>query len=670
MKRLIALFSKRRLDADLDAEIAAHLELAEKEAIESGLSLAQARRKARLQFGGIVQVKEEHRDRRSIRVVETFTRDLRYGLAAILRDRSFSLIAIGVLAIGIGANTAMFSLVDATLLKSLPFPHPERIVRVWETPSPDSMNSINTMDFLDWKRLNTIFEALSVERPTSLALTGEGEPVRLDGRSVSPDYFQVFGVDAALGRTFLPDEDAPGSQPVVVLSHATWQSFFGGASDIVGRDIVFDGQPHTVVGVLPPGTFDRDDALFYKPLIYRPDQLNRSNHWLRSVGRLKPGVTLEQAQTAMTAIDAQLTELSPFWKQDWGVAVEPYDKRLVDDTLRRSIQVAFGAVALVLLIACANVANLLLTKGAARKREMAVRAALGASRGRLIGQLLTESLVLCLLGAVAGMGLAQLLISVAKPLMADSLPFTADVGLDPRVLAFSAVVALSVSLLIGLLPSLQTSFTKLGESMSQGTRGSSASREGLRRVIVIGEVAVSLVLICGSLLLFKSLFQLQQVDAGVRTSSILTMSTTLPQSSYSTPESAVRFYREIVERLESIPGIDRASVSTALPLDGVRQGEGIGMPGREGGGSADYKRIDLNYLDTLEIPLIAGRGFEEKDGVNTPPVALINEQLAKRLMDEYEIADPVGQIVWISTPNYENSNGNSVETQIVGSGLL
>jgi putative ABC transport system permease protein len=666
MKRLLALFRKRRLDRELDAEIAAHLELAEQEAIEEGLSPAQARRTARLKFGGIESVKEQHRDRRSMRRIETFWRDLRHGFAGAVHDPGFSLVAIGVLALGIGANTAMFSLVDATLLRPLPFPDPEQLVRVWEAPEPDEINGFTTLDFLDWKRLNTVFEGLSVERGVGMALTGEGEPVRLLGRLVSADYFDVFGVKPAMGRTFLPGEDEAGAVPVVVLSNAIWRTQFGSDPRVLNREIELDRQPHTVVGILPPGPFDRDQAVFFKPLIFRPDQMNRGFHWLQSVGRMKAGITLAQAQEEMSAIDASLTDVTPTWKKDWGIAVEPYDKRLIDDGMRRSIQVAFGAVALVLLIACANVANLLLAKGSTRRREMAVRAALGASRGRLVSQLLTESLVLCLFGALAGIGLAQLLLKLALPLVADSLPFTADVGLDPRVLGYSAAATLGVSLLIGLLPSLQTSFARLSQSMNQGSRGSSASSLGLRQTIVVGEVAISLVLLCGSLLLLKSLLNLQQVDTGVRVGEVITMSVDLPPSSYSTADSARLFYRRAVEQLQSAPGVVSAALASDLPLEGVNEGEGLSVPGREGGGTVRYKRIDPNYLDVLDIALLAGRGIEQRDSADALPAALINEELAARLLNDYEMDNPVGQTVSVSTPNYEGSDGRSAEYQVVG----
>jgi putative ABC transport system permease protein len=666
VRRLLALFSKRRLERELDGEVLAHLELAERDAAAAGMSPEEARFAARRAFGGIEQMKEEHRDSRGIRWTETVLRDFRHGLASLGRDPGFAFVAVGVLALGIGANTAMFSLVDAALLRPLPFPEPERMVRVWEAPGENRINGINTLDLVDWKRLNTVFEALSAERGASVALTGTGEPARLAIQLVSADYFRVFGVSAQLGRTFNAGEDEPGAAPVVVLNHSTWQTRFGGDPKILGQEIILDGEPHRIVGVLPAGPFDRGNPRAWKPLIFKPEQMNRGFHWLGAVGRIKRGVTLRQARQEMIAIDKRLTDLSPAWKRDWSVAVEPFDQRLVGDNLRRAIYVAFGAVAMVLLIACANVANLLLAKGAARKKEMAVRAALGAGRGRLIGQLLTETVVLCLLGAAAGMGVAFALIRAAGPLLVQSLPFTAEVGLDFRVLAFTGAITLSVALLVGLLPSVQTSFGNLTQFMNQAARGSSGSRETLRRVIVVSEVAVSLVLICGALLLFRSLLQLQRVDTGVRISNVIAMSADLPLAAYPVPDNAVLFYQSVIERLEAIPGVEQAAVSTDLPLEGVRQGEGIGVAGREGGVGNRYKRVDARYFEVLDIPLIAGRGISEQDRAGAPRVVVINAALAKQLAERFELTDPVGKMVWMSTPNYLNSDGSSEAVEIVG----
>jgi putative ABC transport system permease protein len=339
--------------------------------------------------------------------VQTFLQNLRFGLRMLAKDPGFTVVAVLTLALGIGANTAMFTIVDAVLLKPLPFPEPERIVRVWESPPNSLPNATTTLTFLDWKRQDAIFEALSAEDRTRAAV-GTGEDLaRVQGKLVSADYFKVFGVKPRLGRTFASGEDQPGAARVAVLSYSFWQTQFGGDPDVLQRDLVIDGEPHKIIGVLPAGCSDRDEAVFWKPLIFAPEQMNRGQHWWPVVGRLRAGVSLEQARAKMNMLRASLAPVMPPWKKDWGFAVEPFAQRLVGDTLRRSIYLVFGAVLMVLLIACANVANLVLVKGATRRREMARRAAVGASRGRLIGQLLSESLVLSVLGGAAGVAVAE-----------------------------------------------------------------------------------------------------------------------------------------------------------------------------------------------------------------------------------------------------------------------
>ena len=670
VRRLLALVSARRLENELDGEVRAHLEMAERDAVAEGLSPEEARLAARRRFGSIEGMKEEHRDRRSARWIETLLKDFRYGLLLLRRDPGFAFVAISVMAIGIGANAAMFSLMDAVLLKPLPYPEPERIVRVLEAPTPTSRNGISTLNFVDWKRLSTSFEALSVTRGLNAALTGQADPARLAGTLVSADYFEVFGVKAALGRTFLPGEDQPGASRIVVLSHATWQARFGGDPGILNRDILLDGEPHQVVGILPAGSFDRETAGFWKPIVFAPDQLTRGYHWLGAVGRLRRGVTVEQAREEMRAVGDGLAALQPVWKKDWRVGVDPFDQDLVSGNLRQSIFVAFGAVLMVLLIAAANTANLLLAKGVARRQEMAVRAALGASRGRLMAQVLTESLVLCLLGGLAGVGLAYLLIQTAVPLTALSLPSTASVALDPRVLAFAAFAVVAVSLVVGLLPALQLSSGRLSQALNLATRGSS-SREGVRRIIVVAEVAVSLILICGAVLMFKSLLRLQRVDAGVRIDNVITMSADLPLATYPDPERASRFVEQVVERLQSVPGVESAAVSTDVPLLGVRQGESVGVPGTDDSVGARFKRVDPHYFTTLDIPVLVGRSFTARDRAGAPRVAIVNEALAARLAERFRIADPaqtVGRIVQLTSPLYENRGqiGKLEDAEIIG----
>jgi predicted permease len=662
-RRLLALVRKRRLDGELNGEIEAHLEMAELRAIAAGLSPEEASREARRGFGGIEQMKEDHRDQRSVRWVENLLRDVRYGMASLARDPGFAAVTIGLLALGIGANTAMFSIVDAVLLKPLPFPEPERMVRLWETPTPTQHNNTTTLTFLDWKGQSDIFDALSMEEPVRAAVATGADPARLSGKLVSADYFKVFDVKARIGRTFAPGEDQPGATLVVVLSYSLWQSQFGGDPNILKRDLALDGESHKIIGVLPAGSFDRDEARFWKPLIFAPDQLTRRHHWLHVVGRLRPGVSIQQAQAKMNALRASLGTVIP--QKELGFAVEPFAQLLVGDTLRRSIYLAFGAVLLVLLIACANVANLVLAKGATRRKEMALRAALGAGRGRLIAQLLTESLVLCFLGGMAGIAVAYLLLRAAAPLVAASLPFTADLSLDPRVLGFAAAAVMAVLILTGLLPSLQTSFSKLSSSLNQGARGSSGSSAAVRRTIIIGEVAASVVLICGAALLFKSLAKLQQVDAGVRIDHVITMSTDLPSSAYPTPESAAAFYAAVVRRIRSVRGVEQASLALDLPLQGVRWGEWISLAGVKEALLVRVKMVDPGYFATLQIPVESGRGIEDRDRAEAPPVMVINQETARHLA-RFDMAKPVGRVVGVSLPGYGPIPESLVSAQIVG----
>lgn len=663
--RLLSLFRKQRLERELEAEIHAHLEMAELDAIAAGMSPEEAHREARRGFGGIEQMKEEHRDQRSVRWAENLLRDLQYGLASLVRDPGFAAVTIGLLALGIGASTAMFSICDAVLLKPLPFPQPQRMVRLWETPTPAARNNTTTLTFLDWKRQSDLFEALSAEVPVRAAVAIGTYPEQLSGKLVSADYFEVFGVKAQIGRTFAPGEDQAGATPVVVLSNSLWQSTFGGDPDVLKHDLVLDGTPHTIIGVLPKGSFDRDEARFWKPLIFASDQMNRDQHQLQVIGRLRSGVSIEQARARMNILRASMATVIP--QKDWGFAVDPFARMLVGDTLRRSIYLTVGAVLLVLLLACANVANLELSRTITRRKEMAIRATLGAGRGRLIAQLLTENLVLCLLGGIVGTAVAYVLLHAAIPFMAASLPFTANPGLDLRVLGFAAVAVMAVLMLTGLIPSFQSSsLGRLSSSLSRVSRGSSDSNAAVRRMIVISEIAVSVVLICGAVLLFRSLVKLQQLDTGVRIDHVVTMSTDLPSSAYPTPESAVAFYESVVGQLRSSPGVEQASVALDLPLEGVQWGEFISVPGAKAGLPIRVKMVDPWYFATLEIPVESGRGIEDRDRRGAPPVMVINQEAARHLSGRFAMPNPVGQVVNIYLPGYGALPESRVGEQIVG----
>ena len=650
LARLLALFRKSRLEHELECEVRAHLELAERDALARGCTPAEARREALRSFGGVEQMKEIHREDRSTLWLENLVKDARYALAALRREPLFAGVAIAVLALGIGANTAMFSLVDGVLLKPLPFPNPERMVRVWETPTPNTSNSTTTRTFLELAQRSRAFDALSAESLSTATVPVNGEPTRLNGRYVSWDHFAVFGIRPLLGRTFRREEDQPGAPRVVILSHAVWQRHFGGDQGILGRDLLLDDEPHQVIGVLPPGAFDRhrarpldEPASFWRLNAFTEREIAAGMHWLNPVGRLKPGVTIEQAQQDVLAVRAQIAELIPAWKKNWSVKVEPFDQLLVGNDLRQSMYVALGAVVLVLLIACANITNLLLARSAARRKEMAMRVALGATRGRIIAQLLVESLVLGSLGGLAGVALASLLIEVAVPLV-PGMPFTAEVTLNLRVLAFAITTAIVVSVVVGMLPAMRESMTSAARALNEASRGSSVATERARRTIVAVEVAVSVVLICGALLLFKSLARLQQVDIGARIDRVITMAVDLPYERYPSGHHLAAFYPLLIERLQAIPGVVSASVSGDVPLEGTG-GENLRMPGSDERLLVRFKRADAGYFPTMGIDVVAGRSFTAADRIGAPYVTVINEALALSIRDRFNVTDPLGQSV-------------------------
>lgn len=663
---LLALTRKRQLDRELEQEILAHLELAERDGIARGLSPEEARREARRSFGGIEQIKEQHRDRRSFRWIEAVVHDLRYGLASLMRTPGFTAIVVTVLAIGLGANVAMFSIVDNVLLRPLPFPDPDRIVGVWEAPRPGISNATSAPDFLDWRRMATSFESLAAEIPVSAAINGQEGPVRVLGKAVTADYFRVFQTGPKLGRTFAAEDDRPGAPKLVVLSHAAWQNYFGADPDILGREILLDREPHRVIGVLQAGAFDRDQTQFWKPLAFTRDQLVREIHWLTVYGRMRGEVSLEQATGQMQAIYSSLRDLEPIKNPEGAMVVRPLAGLLVGANLRQSVTVAFGAVALVLLIACANVVTLLLARGASRRKELAIRSALGAGRARLVSEMLTEYLVLCVFGGAAAIAVAGILIRAAKPFLSDVLPFTADVRLDLRVLGFAAAISLGVALATGILPALFTSFGNLAESLNRVARGSSGAHARVRRAIVVGEVALSLVLVSGALLLFKSLLKLEHSETGIRLDNVITMSIDLPAGAYPTPARAALFYQALAGRIRNAPGIEQAALTSHLPLRWISNGEGIKTPGADEFINVRFKRVDPGYFSTLGIPVLRGRGISVQDREGTPRVIVINQALAGRLADAAQMTDPVGKRVRLTYPGYIENPVFMPEVEIAG----
>jgi putative ABC transport system permease protein len=585
--------------------------------------------------------------------VSHLLQDLRYTLRALRNSPGFTLVALLTLALGIGANTAIFSFVDGVLLNPLPYPEPERIVRVLEKRPDGGYNGISTLNYLDWKNQNTVFEYMAGQSGWGPTLTGVDQPMLLHAARVSPHYFDIEGIKPALGRNFREEEDQPGKDKVVILTHALWESRFGSDPAIVGRAIRLDDEPYQVIGVMPGGTvFDRTYAQLWKPLAFEPSNMTRNFHWFGALAKLKPGVSLEQARTQMEAIGARIAQAYPDSNQGWSVGVEPLAKTIVGDGTRASLYVLLGAVGMVLLIGCANLANLALARGLSREREVAVRAALGAGRWRLIRQFLTENVILSVAGGALGIGIGYVCMRGLKLLIPPfTLPAEADVTLNLRVLLFSLAISVLTGILFGMAPALQASSPDLSGTMKESGRSNTSSRSSrrLRDVLVVAEIALAFVLLVGSGLLLRSFSSLLHVDPGFDSTNVLTMGLPIAQTQYPDPARLNLYLREIQAGIESVPGVRRAAVTSALPLPGW----GYGMPFQIAGQpeldrahrpGGFFKMVSPSYFETLGIKLSRGRVLNQHDTQGAPPVTVINETFAKKY---FPGQDPIGKRVRI-----------------------
>ncbi|HEX2100562.1 MAG TPA: ABC transporter permease [Candidatus Synoicihabitans sp.] len=606
--------------------------------------------------------------------MNSLLQDLVFGFRTLNRNRGFTAVALATLAIGIGGNTAIFSFVDAVLLRPLPYPEPERIVRVLEKRPDGGRNGIATLNYLDWARENTVFEALAAQAGGAVTLTGIDEPVQLRGARVTAQYFDVFGVRAALGRTFLPGEDQLGQHHVVVLGHDLWQTQFGGDPAIVGRVIRLDGEPHTVVGVLPRGGgFDRGSYLqLWRPLAFAPENLTRNFHWFGAYARLKPGTTLEQARAEMETIGTRIAQEYPDIKKGWSVSVDAYAETAVGDQLRRSLYVLLAAVGMVLLIACANLASLSLARGLAREREVAIRASLGAGRGRLIRQFLTESVLLALIGGGLGLALGVgLMLALRAALPPFALPREAEVTLDARVLLFTLGISLLTGVVCGLFPALQATRPDLAAAMKQGSAGAGTGRlrHGVRTALVVTEVALAFVLLTGAGLLLRSFARLQAVPTGFDSTNVITAGLPISERQYPTPEALHAYLQRVTEAIATVPGVRDAAISSALPL----RGWGYGMPFHRADSAVSdraarracfFKMVSPSYFRTLGISVLRGRALEERDRAGGPRVAVINEAMAKK---HFPNEDPIGKRLMVEQILYGQTGlGPDVAWEIVG----
>jgi putative ABC transport system permease protein len=567
-----------------------------------------------------------------------FLQDARYGLRMLRKSPGFTAVAVIVLALGIGANTAIFSLVDAVLLRPMPFPEPDRLVMVWEDFSRMGFpeNTPAPANFVDWKKQNHVFSGMAAMASRTYNLTGDGDPEKVEGYATEWSTFPLLGVNAALGRTFLPEEDRPEGRKVVVISHGLWQRRFASDRGLVGRDLQINGEKYTVIGVMPAGFhFPTRESEVWTPLAFTDQEwARRGAHFLRVIARLKPGISLEQARADMSVIGLRLEKEYPGNNFQMGVRVTPLHEQYVG-RLKNGLIVLMVAVACVLLIACANIANLLLARTAGRTREMAVRTALGAGGLRVARQLLTENLLLAALGGALGVILALWSFDVLKLLVPAELSQAVPLRLDFRVLAVTVGATLLTGLLFGLAPVLQARRMDLNDALKTGgARGGFGGRSGMRNALVMMEVALALVLLIGAVLLIRSFANLRGVDTGFQTKDVLTFRLVLQDSKYPDGAKRAAFFDRVLEKLQSLPGVQDVGFTSALPLVWKGGSSTFSVEGRPK--SADNLPYDANnrvvspgFMRVMEMRLRAGRFFEESDGQEAPRVAIINETMAR-----------------------------------------
>lgn len=576
--------------------------------------------------------------------METLLQDLRYGVRMLLKSPAVTAVAILSLALGISANTVIFSVINTVLLKSLPYSDPDSIVLVWGDTRNEgnSRNQVSATDVDDWRNQNSVFEEVTTYSSWAPILSGAGEPERVAAMQVGDGYFKVMRGEPILGRTFLPEEQEDGKDFVIILGHGLWQGAFGGDRNIVGKTVSLNSRPYTVVGVMPadfqplPSSLVAARAEFYRPVAEKRDNEERSARHLRAIARLKPGVSLAQAQSEMTVIASRLEQQYPRDNTSYGVRLVS----LAEDTvggLRPTLLMLFGAVAFVLLIACANVGNLLLARSAARQKEIAIRSALGAARRRLVRQLLTESVMLAMAGGGLGLLFALWGTSLVESLGSKVNPMLNGITVDLRVLGFTVAISLLTGIVFGLAPALHVSNLDLNESLKEGGRSSSAgaTRNRLRSALVVSEVAMALVLLISAGLLIKSVIRLRDVNTGFNPENLLTMSVALPNAKYPNAPTWIAFYNQIIERIESLSGVKAAGVTSVLPFSGNFDGRGLAVETRPKPRGEEIS-VDLyiatpGYLRAMGIPLLEGRTLTEQDVEASPLIALVNKTMAEEL---------------------------------------
>src|ERR1041384_979647 len=584
--------------------------------------------------------------------METLVQDLRFGARMLVKNPGFTLVAVITMALGIGANTALFSVVNGVLLKSLPYKEPGRLMFSYETTAklPNPVGA-STLDYRDWKEQNHVFQSMGARRPFTVSLTGIEQPEKIQCEKITFDYFSTLGVEPILGRTFSEDEDKPGAAKVTLLSYGLWQRRFGGAADIVGRMIQLNGAPTTVVGIMPNDY--RPNIELWIPLAINFNNADRDFKELAVVGRRAPGVSREQAQAEMTTIVGRLAEQYPDFLTGWGVTLIPIHDAIVQN-IRPALLILLGAVGFVLLIACSNVANLLLARAAAREREIAIRMAMGAGRLRLMRQILTESVLISLIGGGFGVLIAMWGTEALISLNPQGIPRASEIGVDPKVLAFAVVASIFSGILFGLVPAVQTSRQNLNDVLKEAGKSLMGNSRGrrVRSALVIVEVALALVLMTGAGLLIKGFSKLQSVDPGFNHENVLAFQLSLPEANYPRQPQQAAFLKDILQRFAALPGVTSASAISQAPLAGggasyIFWAEGRPLPTPSEAPIASSRVISPEYFQTLSIPLIAGRFFTEADNRDAPAVVIVNEIFAKSM---WPGENPIGKRMTVGVP--------------------
>jgi predicted permease len=641
--RTAGLFGKGWRDAELQAEIESHLALHADENLRRGMNESEARRNAVLRLGGVEAMKEEYRERRGLPWVEALLQDARYTLRSMRRSPGFVAAAVATLALGIGANAAIFSLVDGVLLRPLPYPHPEQIVRVYDVEPNYGVAPMSYPEYADWREKQQVFQTLAAGARNDFVLSGAGAPEQISALFVSGNYLPLLGVEPVLGRNFEANEESLAGPPVALITHSFWQSHFGGDAKVLGRTLTLDDKVYSIIGVLPP-TYEplqRGDILI--GLRFKSDVLkDRGLHFLNIYGRLRDGLSVEEARRDLLPLAEQLQK-----ERSTKHGIQVFD--LKEDLTQGSstpLALMFGAVGFILLIACANVANLLLARAAGRHREMAVRTALGAGKWRLIRQLITESTVLSLAGGALGILVGSWTIAGLVRTLGPRLPRANEVGINVNVLMFTFGVAIVTGIAFGLAPVKTLLRSSLAASLGEGGRGAVGSGSRQRSSLVVAEVALAIVLMAGGGLVLRSFWRLLNVSKGFDADHVLTFDVGLSPNRYSTPEQQTQFFTEFRHKLAGLPGVEASGLTSSLPLTGIGVTGGIDIKGRafaeDERPNAGKRIAGPGYFRAMHIPILKGREFTDEDVKGSPPVAIVNESFARKY---FAGQDPLSQYV-------------------------